>query len=343
MACQEAKRLVVLGASGLLGTAVARELAKRPVRLRLVGRRPPRVPQQCAAEIEVCRADLTADGAVAEAIEGADTVIHLAAYMAGPTAWRVAGTDAAAERVNVGTVRDLVAAVRARRSGDGPPPAVLFSGAMSQCGASAGGRHITSDVPDKPLTGYDQQKTDAERVLRDATEEGSVRGVALRLATLYSQGTDPVELDRGVVAAMARRACAGEPLQMWHDGTVQRDLLCVDDAARAFGAALDAVDALAGRHWLVGTGRGTRIAELFTLVSRSVAAHTGKDPVPVVTVPPVAHAQPTDQLNFVVDPEAFHAATGWRAEVPLPAGVERACAAVAHERVATVSRPGGTG
>lgn len=343
MACQEAKRLVVLGASGLLGTAVARELARRPVRLRLVGRRPPRIPQRCAADVEVRQVDLTVGGAVAEAIEGADTVFHLAAYMAGPNAWRVDGTDEAAERVNVGTVRDLIAAVRAQRRGHEAPPAVLFSGAMSQCGASAAGGRIKNGVPDEPLTGYDQQKTDAERLLRDATGEGLLRGATLRLATLYSQGTDPIRLDRGVVAAMARRAHQGEPLPMWHDGRVKRDLLCVDDAARAFGAALDAVDALAGRHWLVGTGQGTRIAELFTMISQCVATHTGTDPVPVVTVPPVAHALPTDQMDFVVDPAAFHTATGWRPEVPLPAGVERACAAVAHERAAAVSRHGETG
>ncbi|MET9294034.1 NAD-dependent epimerase/dehydratase family protein [Streptomyces sp. NPDC003077] len=332
MARQEAKRLVVLGASGLLGTAVARELAARPVRLRLVGRRPARVPRGCAADVEIRRADLTEPGAVAEAIEGADAVFHLAAYMAGPNAWRVDGTDTAAERVNVGTVRDLVAAVRARRSGHEPPPAVLFSGAMSQCGAPVAGARLTNEIPDKPLSGYDQQKTDAERVLLDATEEGLIRGVSLRLATLYSQGTDPIRLDRGVVAAMARRARAGERLQMWHDGTVRRDLLCVDDAARAFGAALDAVDALAGRHWLVGTGQGTSVAELFGMISRRVAAYLETDPVPVVTVPPVAHTLPTDGLDFVVDPAAFHAATGWRAEVPLAAGVERACLAVARER-----------
>ncbi|MBB6421391.1 NAD-dependent epimerase/dehydratase family protein [Streptomyces sp. AK010] len=329
MAGQEAKpTVVVLGASGLLGTAVARELATRPVRLRLVGRRAPRVPRAGVADVETHRADLTTAGAVAEAVEGADAVIHLAAYMTGPNAWRVAGTDSAAERVNVGTMRALVAAVRAQRRRHAP--AVLFSGAMSQCGASAVGR-ITSDLPDRPLTGYDQQKADAERTLREATREGLTRGATLRLATLYGQGTDPTDLDRGVVAVMARRAFAGQPLTMWDDGTAKRDLLCVDDAARAFGAALDAVDALAGRHWLVGTGQGTSICELFSEVSRSVAACTGGAAVPVVSVPPAAHALPTDRLDLVVDPSAFQSATGWRARVPLAEGVRRACAAVAGE------------
>lgn len=329
MTGQNARPLVaVLGASGLLGTAVARELAARPVRLRLVGRRPARVPRPAAADVQVLTRDLTEEGAVAEAIDGADVIVHLVAYMAGPTAWRVSGGDLAAERVNVGTMRSVLTAIRDRPRRQAP--AVLFSGAMSQVGRPPGGR-ITHALPDAPLTGYDEQKTAAERLLREATAQGLVRGVALRLATLYSQGTDPTELDRGIVAAMARRAFAGEPLTMWHDGTVRRDLLCVDDAARAFGTALDHVDSLAGRHWLVGTGRGTSIAELFTRISRHVATHTGRAGVPVVSVPPVPHAQPTDRIDYVVDPSGFRAVTGWRARVPLPVGVARACAAVTAE------------
>ncbi|MGW3659657.1 NAD-dependent epimerase/dehydratase family protein [Streptomyces sp. NPDC005151] len=45
-----------------------------------------------------------------------------------------------------------------------------------------------------------------------------------------------------------RRAVAGEPVTMRYDGTVRRDLLHVDDVARAHSATLDRMDEPAGRH-----------------------------------------------------------------------------------------------
>ncbi len=135
-------------------------------------------------------------------------------------------------------------------------------------------------VPDQPLTEYDKQKLAAEQALEAATERGIVRGTTLRLATLFGQGIDATHLDRGVVAAMNRRAWAGEPLTMWHDGTVKRDLLCVDDAARAFLAALDHPEVVAGKHWLVGSGNVISVGDLFATIAKLVSAVSGRPPVP---------------------------------------------------------------
>jgi nucleoside-diphosphate-sugar epimerase len=324
--------ITVLGSSGLLGTAITRELASRPVRLRLAGRRPTTVPAGARADIDVRTTDLTAEGAVADAVEGADAVIHLVAHIAGASTWRVSSDDPVAERVNLGLVHDLVGAMKDQRPAK--PPVVLLAGSMSQAGRSISGR-IDGTEPDQPLTTYDRQKLDAEHAILAAGEAGLLRGASsLRLATLYTQGSDSPALDRGVVSAMMRRAFAGEPLTMWHDGTVKRDLVCVDDVARAFVAALDQPDAVAGRPWLVGTGVATSVADLFGGVAKVVAAQTGREPVPVVSVRPADHSMPTDLLDFVLDPSAFQDAAGWAPRVPLEQGLENLAAAMAREAVA---------
>jgi dTDP-4-keto-6-deoxyhexose 4-ketoreductase len=318
--------VVVLGASGLLGTSVARELACRPIRLRLVGRRPTAVPRDHVAEVEVRTIDLTAPGALADAVTGADAVVHLVAHITGAATWRVSEGDPTAEQVNLGLVRGVVDALRTGRPGK--PPVVVFAGSMSQAGRSSSGR-IDESMPDEPLTTYDRQKLAAERELKAATAEGVVRGVTLRLGTLFGRGAASSALDKGVVTTMMRRAFAGEPLTMWHDGTIKRDLLCADDAARAFVAALDHADALAGGHWLVGTGRATTVADLFTLIARLVSEVTGKEPVPVVTVEPPELSSATDLLDFVVDPSAFRRVSGWVPRVPLHEALSRTAAALA--------------
>lgn len=321
--------IVVLGASGLLGTAVARVLADRPVRLRLVGRRPTGVPPGGRAEVEVRTVDLTGEGALAAAVDGADAVLHLVIHSAGPGTWRVADGDTAAERINVGLLTSLIE--HFRRRPPARPPVVIFAGSMSQAGRAASGR-IDGTERDEPLTVYDRQKLAAEQALEAATAQGLVRGITLRLATLFSRGSDPSHLDRGVVAAMARRALAGQPLTMWHDGTVTRDLLCVDDAAAAFAAALDHAGALTGHHWLVGSGQATSIADLFTAIAKAAAAHTGRPPVPVVSVAPAPHSVPSDLVDFVLDPTRFRSVTGWEIQVPLSDAIEQAVVAIAGEQ-----------
>jgi nucleoside-diphosphate-sugar epimerase len=315
----------VLGASGLLGSAIAGQLAARPVRLRLVGRRATPLPDQVQAEVEVRQADLTEPAAVAAAATDADAIVHLVAHTTGTGAWRSAEHDDTAERGNVGVLRDLIKAVAAQPRPQ--PPTVLFSGSVSQVGRPRSAR-LTEGEPDRPETVYDRHKLAAEHALLAATAAGIVRGASLRLGTLFGQGTVPNVVDRGVVATMMRRAFAGEPLTMWNDGSVRRDLLCVDDAAAAFVRALECAHALSGRHWLISSGRTVSIGELFTAIATTVADHTGRPPVPVRSVCPPAESIAADLVDFAPDPSAFIAATDWRARVPLRNALEQLATAM---------------
>ncbi|WP_405145028.1 NAD-dependent epimerase/dehydratase [Sphaerisporangium sp. NBC_01403] len=315
--------VVVLGASGFVGSALVEKLVLRRVRLRLVARRLSPVPGGGPAEVDVRRADLAVPGQVAEAVAGADVVVNMLLH----GDWRTA-TDAV-DQVNRGVVSDIVETIRAER-GPGPPPVVLFPGSTSQAGSRVPAR-IDGTEPDDPETPYDRQKTAAEGLLKAATAQGVVRGVTLRLPTVFGGGVTP-DADRGVVAAMARRALAGEPLTMWGDGGVERDLLYVGDTAEAFLAALDHADALAGGHWLLGTGRGTSVRDLFTAIAEAVSEYTGAPPVPVISTPPPDGATLMDLKSVVADPAAFRRRTGWTARVPLQEALRRTVVSVAGGR-----------
>jgi nucleoside-diphosphate-sugar epimerase len=108
---------------------------------------------------------------------------------------------------------------------------------------------------------------------------------------------------------------------MWHDGTVRRDLLHADDVARAFWAAISCMDVLAGKRWLLGTGQGAPLGDVFTTVSALVAEQTGKEPVPVVSVEPPEYAEVIDFRSATIDSCAFRAATGWKPQVSLEDGL----------------------
>jgi nucleoside-diphosphate-sugar epimerase len=254
-------------------------------------------------------------------VTGADAVIHLVTHAGG---WRSADQDPASERVNVGLVHDLVAALADQRR-PGPAPVVVFAGSTSQVGLPPRSP-IDGTEPDRPETTYDRQKLAAENALKAATVRGLVRGVSLRLPTVFGRSRAvPVE-DDGVVSVMMRRALGGEPLTLWTGGDVERDLLAVDDVADAFTSAIDHADDLCGRHWLLGTGRGVRLDDLFRAIAAAVSARTGRPPVPVRSVAPPAHATSTDGRSVVVDSSAFRAVTGWCPRTSLREGLDRTAA-----------------
>ncbi|MEQ3552796.1 NAD-dependent epimerase/dehydratase [Pseudonocardia nematodicida] len=320
--------VVLLGATGFVGSAVLRELARRDVTVRAVSRGTPVVPPGSRARVEPVSADLAEPGAVAGVVADGDLVIHTVAYIAGAGTWRIGDGDAAAERVNVGVVRDLVEALAHR---PGPPAGVVFAGAVSQVG-TPDGDVVDGGEPDRPRGGYDRQKLAAEQLLLRAHADGVLRGTSVRLPTVYGYAPDSTARDKGVVSTMVRRAVAGEPITMWHDGTVRRDLLHVSDAASALVRAGDHLDRLGGRHWVLGTGTGTPLGEAFTTVARLVGEHTGAPPVDVVTVDPPAHAESGDFRHVTVDASGFRAATGWRPAVPLDDGLAATVRFVAGDR-----------
>lgn len=115
---------------------------------------------------------------------------------------------------------------------------------------------------------------------------------------------------------------------MWHDGTVRRDLLYVEDVAAAIGH----LDELAGRHWLLGTGQGSQLGGVFETVSRLVGEITGKQPAPVTSIVPPAHAEAGDFRSVTIDSTAFRAVTGWSPATPLEDALRATVAFLAADR-----------
>jgi nucleoside-diphosphate-sugar epimerase len=308
--------VVVLGASGYIGSAVTAALATRPIRLRAVGRTTPAIPDNATADITTHTADLTDPESVAAAVKDADAVMHLVARTSG---WREPGAEAQGERVNVGVMKDVLAALGEQAG----KPIVIYAGSTSQVGLPPTTR-LDGTEPDHPETPFDRQKLAAERLL---LAEDGIRGISLRMPTAYGHSPTTGSVGNGVLTFMARRALAGEQITMWHDGTVRRDLLHVSDAAAAFVAALDHADALSGRFWLVGTGVGTPLGDVFRTISGLAAQHTGNGPVPVVSVPPPGAVSEADLRSVSVDATPFRTLTGWRPAADLTEALRATVAA----------------
>lgn len=317
----DARPLVaVLGASGCIGSVLTGLLAARPVQVRAVSRRPAPVPGRGLAALEYRTADLTDPREIRSAVRGADVVVQLLARTDGLANGACDNGQAGLNSAVMCGVLEALGA-RSRRSRRLRPPAVIYAGSITQVGVPPRLLLDGTEV-DEPDTAFQRDKHAAECALLQASAGEIVRGVSVRLPTVYGHNPVTGRFDSGVVATLIGRASAGEALTMWHDGSVKRDFLHVQDAAAALLAALDHVDALTGRHWLVGTGVGTRLGDAFRAVAEMVARRTATAPVPVVSVPPPRLLSAVELTSAVVNPSAFRDQTGWAAQVPLRVGLE---------------------
>ena len=133
------------------------------------------------------------------------------------------------------------------------------------------GKPIDEDHPVRPASFYALSKLTGERYARLAADLLSVPAVCLRYFNVYGL---PMELNEytGVISIFIRRLQEGQPLVIYGDGTQVRDFVYVDDVVQA--NLLAAIKGGAGAVYNIGTGRGTTIRELATILMELTERHT---------------------------------------------------------------------
>ena len=232
--------VLVTGASGLLGGAVAALLLAQGTPVRTFQRRPSGVP---GARDEL--GSLTDPAALARATAGVDAVIHLAAKVS------FTGKPADFEAVNVEGTRALLAAAR-----DAGVPDVVFvsSPSVAADGTSSAGAGAAPAAPGRARGDYARTKGLAELLALGMSEPG-FRVAAIRPHIVWGPG------DTQLVERVLARARAGR-LPVLDQGTALVDTTYVDNAAAAIVAALRRIEHVQGRALVVTNGEPRPIGEM---------------------------------------------------------------------------------
>ncbi|MFF2029726.1 NAD-dependent epimerase/dehydratase family protein [Arthrobacter sp. NPDC058192] len=251
-------RVLVTGASGLLGGAVAGLLVRQGHAVTTFQRRPSGVAG--AADLAGSLAD---EDAIRRAVAGAEGVIHLAA--------KVSFTGRAAEfdEVNVEGTRRLLRAAREAGVRDlvfVSSPSVAYSG-----GAIAGLGAEPAD-PDRAHGDYSRTKAEAE-LLALAADSPEFRVAAVRPHIVWGPG------DTQLVERVLDRASRGR-LPLLDAGAALIDTTYVDNAAAAIVAALHRVEHIHGRALVLTNGEPRPVGELLAGICAA-----GGVPAPTWTVP----------------------------------------------------------
>ena len=250
-------RVLVTGASGMIGRAVAARLVADGHDVRTLQRRPSGV----AADVLGSVVD---PDAVADAVRGRDAVIHLAAKAA------ITGSFAEYEKVNVGGTERLLAAARvagATRFVHVSSPSVAHLG-TSLAGAAAG----PAD-PEHARGHYARTKAAAELLALAADDPAGMRVVVVRPHIVWGPG------DTQLVGRVVERARTGR-LPVLGAGAALIDTTYVDNAVDALVAALHAEDSACGEAYVVTNGEPRPVLELLRGICEASGVPTPRRHVP---------------------------------------------------------------
>ena len=251
-------RVLVTGATGMLGRGVARALADRGDRVTVLQRRP------AGLGLPEVLTDISDVDSVRSAVSNQDAVIHLAAKV------NVVGPEAEYERINVQGTRavvDACATAGVRRLVHVSSPSVAHAG-RSLIGRGAD--------PADPVTArgpYARSKAAAELIALEA-DHGELAVVAVRPHVVWGPG------DTQLVARVVERARRGR-LPLLGSGAALVDSTYVVNAVEALIAALDHCVQARGQALVVTNGEPRPVAELIAALCRAAGVPEPTRHVPV--------------------------------------------------------------
>ncbi|WP_314505981.1 NAD-dependent epimerase/dehydratase family protein [uncultured Microbacterium sp.] len=232
--------VLVTGASGFLGRAVAAELVAAGHQVQTLQRRPSGVDG--ATDM---LGSITDPDAVSAAVGGADGVVHLAAKVS------LAGAPAEFHAVNVDGTRAMLDA--AERAGV-TRFVQVSSPSVAHAGSALAGVGAESADPARARGEYARTKAEAE-LLALARDAPTFHVVAVRPHIVWGPG------DTQLVERVVDRARRGR-LPLLDGGTALIDSTYIENAATGIRAALDRADQAHGNAYVLTNGEPRPVGDL---------------------------------------------------------------------------------
>jgi UDP-glucose 4-epimerase len=118
---------------------------------------------------------------------------------------------------------------------------------------------IREDQPTIPIAAYGMSKLAVENYLRFFGRQGEMQTVSLRVANPYGPKQN-INNAQGALTTFCAKAIREEKIEIWGDGSVERDYIFIADVIDAFVACLDTD--LDGRPINIGSGVGLSLNEI---------------------------------------------------------------------------------
>lgn len=295
------KGILILGASGFLGGALARRLASDGCRVYRVMRQP---ASPFGENDTVHTGDLADAPLMRDMLMRCGTVFHLASATTPGSSAHQPSLEAEFNLLPTLRFLDVMQDFPGRR--------LIF---VSSGGTLYGNPEIEvvpETYPTTALSYHGAGKIALESFLRTFSRLTGTRLTVLRPSNLYGPG-QPLKSGFGLVRTMLEHLRQDTTMEIWGDGETVRDFLYIDDMVEACCRVLAQGDA-DSEVFNVGAGTGHSINQLRQLVEQI----TGR----VLAVAYQPHRQ-VDVNRIVLDCSKIRSKLGWAPTVPLSEGLVR--------------------
>ena len=339
-----AKRALVTGGAGLIGSHVVDLLVRQGWRVRALDNLEPQThrrgkPAWINEKAEFVEGDLRDRDTITAALDQIDIVFHQAAYggyMPEITKFvqvNSLGTAQMLEAIrekNLPVQKIIVAssqAVYSEGAGNCPKHGLVFPSVRPveqlrtgdwqvhcpMCGAIAKSVPTPENAPVGGETVYGLTKVDQERLVLLWGKQIGIPTVALRYSCTYGPRQSIFNPYTGVIAIFCTRLLNNLPPVLYEDGEQTRDFSFVEDIARAnlLAAETDKLDGLAVN---IGSGRGTPIREIAEQLS---------DVLKIDIAPEINGEFRPGEMRHLTSDTRLARSAGYKAAVDLSEGVAR--------------------
>lgn len=307
------KKVLITGGAGFIGSNLARACVKQGAQVTVLDAMLPLYGgnefnlEDVRNQLEFVKGDIRDKETVDRLVQGQDLVFNLAA--------QVSYIDSRAEPfldldINARGHLNVMEACREHN----PQAKILFSSSRLVYGKILT-TPVKEDHPTNPLSIYGIHKLVGEKYCRYYADTFGLHTVAVRIPNPYGPRQQMKHNRYSIVGWFVRRAMEGKEIEVFGDGSQERDYMYVDDIVEAFLQL--AKKGEAGEVYNIGTHERVRFVDMVEAVLEAVGKGTKKH------VPWPKNYEKNETGNYIADTSKIEAVTGWEAEVPLREGIQQ--------------------
>ncbi len=174
---------------------------------------------------------------------------------------------------------------------------------------------VSEDHPTNPVSMYGIHKLLGEKYYQYYAQTFELDTVSVRIPNPYGPRQQMNHSKYSIVGWFVRQAMEGKEIQIFGDGSQERDYMYVDDIVEAFLQLAE--KGKSGEVYNIGTHERVRFVDMVDAVLEEVGSGSKKH------VPWPKNYEKNETGNYIADTSKIEALTGWQAKVSLKDGIRQ--------------------
>lgn len=248
------QRCLVMGGSGFIGTNLCHALRGRVLSLRSFSSSPTAIEG-----VEWIQGSFLNNDDIIRAVEDVDVVFHLISTSTPASSNANPLADA---QQNILQTLQLLEACRAKQV-----KRIIFVSSGGTVYGDAKVLPTPESHPEQPICAYGVSKLAIEKYLHLYERLYGIMAITLRVSNPYGP-YQYAQKKQGVIGAFISKTLAGQPIEIWGDGSVVRDYVYIDDVIDALIKA--SLYSGSFRTFNIGSGIGSNLKSIIDTISEQV-------------------------------------------------------------------------